>query len=80
ESGKWYTTEAVRFPDRTYVMDPISALKLALKEHLGDRLNEMTAVCLKPYCKYGFPLMVRDWVSFDEMVLDCSSKNNISSK
>ena len=66
-SGKWYTTEAVKFvgewkagPDNL-IHD---AFKRSLREHFRDnpdRLFDMVAVCLEPYHEYSHPLMVRSW-------------------
>lgn len=58
-SGKWYTTEAIVFPDETWEMSPVDALKLSIDRQIGTRLSEMTAVCLNPYVKHCFPVMVR---------------------
>jgi hypothetical protein len=65
-SGKWYGDEAIQFPSRTYKMDPISATKTAIKQAIGDRYSGMTAVCLEPYCLHAYPVMVTDWVNFNE--------------
>jgi hypothetical protein len=62
-SGKWYTTEAIVFENSTYDDHPIDALLKALRSKLGNRLSEMTAVCLEPYCENSYPLMIRDWGS-----------------
>lgn len=62
QSGKWYTTEAVRMLN--YNAHPVDNLKESLLEHFKDtpgRLSEMTAVCIEPYSRHGFPVMVRDW-------------------
>jgi hypothetical protein len=61
ESGKYYTTEAIRFVDGTWEAHPRDALKMSLREQLGERLSDMTAVCLDPYVKDSFPVMVREW-------------------
>ncbi len=62
QSGRWYTTEAVKII--SYVGDPDAILRESLIEHFKDtpgRLGEMTAVCIEPYNKYAVPVMVRDW-------------------
>jgi len=62
QSGKWYTTEAVRMIN--YDASPVENLKESLLEHFKDapeRMSEMTAVCIEPYSKHSFPVMVRDW-------------------
>lgn len=67
ESGKWYTTEAVKFigewkgSSENLIHD---ALKRSLREHFKDdpsRLQGMTAVCLEPYHEHSHPLTVRSW-------------------
>lgn len=61
ESGKWYTTESIRWLH--YDHEDIHASFLeSLREHLlqkdgTTRLQGMTAVCLSPYHKNAFPLM-----------------------
>lgn len=57
-SGKWYTTEAVRWLDYEE-KDIFKAFRdslLAAGIHL--RLVGMTAVCLEPHHKHGYPLML----------------------
>ena len=60
ESGKWYTTEAVRWIgyDTPLIHD---AFKASLKAHFGDepRLSGMWAVCLDPYHIHSYPLMIK---------------------
>ena len=72
-SGKWYTTEAVKFLHweklkfaegvGTYGMTVHDAFEEALKNHLWSeedqryRLDDMWAVCLEPYHEGAFPLM-----------------------
>lgn len=67
ESGKWYTTEAVKFVGAwagstdNLIHD---AFRRSLREHFKDRpdrLQGMTAVCLEPYHEHSHPLMVRSW-------------------
>lgn len=63
ESGKWYTTEAVKWTGYDdYIFD---AFERSLRLHLYDqssgrmRLSGMWAVCLEPYHKHAHPLMVK---------------------
>ena len=65
ESGKYYTTEEIEFPPETYDYDPYSAVAVSLKTQLGKRLDGMTAVCLEPYCSHPYPIMIKNWTSFD---------------
>lgn len=64
EGGKWYTTEAIMFDNDLYDRDPKVALCSALKRQIGNRLNDMDAVCLDPYVEHSFPVKVRDWDNF----------------
>jgi|SRR5579872_385122 len=74
QSGKWYTTEAVKWtgsyhsrennkPDGRIILIH-EAFAKSLIDHLKDpqtgriRLNEMTAVCLEPYYEHGYPMMM----------------------
>lgn len=60
-SGKWYTTEAVDM-EPFYEMGPVEGLQQALRVHLSDgRLRDMTAVCLEPYSRHSYPVMIKDW-------------------
>lgn len=70
--GKWYCTEAVEWTGSFYgttvhgmatsdqIQHPVDAFKTSLRNHLGDRFQEMTAVCLEPYHEFSFPLMIKD--------------------
>ena len=57
ESGKWYCTEAVQM-SAFYELHPVDAVKRACELHLVGRLRGMTAVCLEPYCKSPFPVLI----------------------
>lgn len=61
DSGKWYCTEAVNMNRYYNEPDIYDAVRKALREHLGDRLQGMTAVVLEPYHAHAFPLMIKDW-------------------
>ena len=59
-TGKWYTTEAVLFDDKTYRTVSIhDAFNDALRKHLCGRLRGCWAVCLEPYHEQEHPLMVK---------------------
>lgn len=60
-SGKWYCTEAIQWVGDYDSSDPVGDFKMSLLAGLGDRLNDMIAVCLDPYNRRSFPLMVRSW-------------------
>ena len=71
KSGKWYCTEAVKWTGAYYgttshglatsdeIQTPHDAFVTSLKNHLGDRLHSMIAVCLEPYHEFSYPLMVK---------------------
>lgn len=67
-SGKWYCTESLRwdrYATQTIVggivtyESPENTFRRCLQEQFGDRLIEMTAVCLEPYSDPAYPLLVR---------------------
>ena len=57
ESGKWYTTEAVKWLEWDGDKHPQTVFEESLAKHLKGRLVGMRAVCLEPYHKNEFPLM-----------------------
>jgi len=71
-SGKWYTTEAVKWTG-PYEGDIIASFAKSLFDHLSERatqpglqhqnhrslrLEGTVAVCLEPYHSHSFPLML----------------------
>lgn len=64
-SGKWYATEEINWPDSLYEWDIhrafLHALSTALSSPNGKRYSDMTAVCLEPYHKHAYPLMIINW-------------------
>lgn len=64
-SGKWYTTESVRWTgewegEKQLIHD---AFAKSLRDHVKDnpnRLDGMTAVCLEPYYEHSHPIML-EW-------------------
>ena len=58
DSGKWYTTEAVRWIGYDNP-DIFGAFEESLAAHLKGRLVGMWAVCAEPYHPRAFPLMVK---------------------
>lgn len=75
DSGKWYTTEAVKWlapwfgrehqhpydvTRPSYVWALIHhSFAISLRNHLGDRLSNMDAVCIKPYHEWSHPIMLK---------------------
>lgn len=61
-SGKWYTTEAVKF--LYYNEGDIHfAFAKSLCEHFKDspgRLSDMDAICLEPYHIHNHPIMLKE--------------------
>lgn len=64
-SGKWYTTEAVKWTGGYRDVHIIDAFKASLREHLEGRLSDMDAVCLEPYHEHQHPIMLKNG-SWDE--------------
>lgn len=58
-SGKWYTTEAVKWTG-DYSSSIHEAFGKSLRDHLGDRLQEMDAVCLLPYHEFAHPIQLKN--------------------
>ena len=56
-SGKWYTTEAVRWTG-SYDGEIHVAFERSLLKHFGGevRMSGMTAICLEPYHKHAHPI------------------------
>lgn len=59
-SGKWYTSEAVKWTGN-YDDDIFESFEKSLCDHFEgtNRLSEMDAVCLKPYHKYSHPIQIK---------------------
>lgn len=69
ESGKWYTTEAVKWTGGWNSKNVMihDAFVQSLRDHFKDapnRLSDMDAVCLHPYHERPYPLCIRKggWV------------------
>jgi len=63
-SGKWYTTEAVKWTGGYKDVCIFDAFRQSLRDHFKDnpdRLEGMTAVCLEPYHEHSHPLTLKDW-------------------
>jgi hypothetical protein len=68
ESGKWYCTEAVKWPEGLYFAKIASgqynlihdAFRKALDDHFGNkpRLKGMRAICLEPYHENSHPISI----------------------
>lgn len=65
-SGKWYTTEAVYWVGWKKENPIHEAFAKSLQEHLGSRLDGMTAVCLHPYHELAHPIMLQcgEWNNY----------------
>lgn len=76
-SGKWYTTEAVKWTGAYLASDPVGnqtktqsihdAFAQSLRDHFKDRpgrLSDMDAVCLEPYHEHSHPIQIKygGWV------------------
>lgn len=58
QSGKWYTTESVKWVG-DYNEGIHSGFAESLRQHLGERMQDMDAVCLEPYHELEHPLMIK---------------------
>lgn len=66
-SGKWYTTEAVKWTGAYRMEDEggellHDAFKHSLIDHFENtprRLSEMDAICLEPYHQLSHPIMIK---------------------
>jgi hypothetical protein len=60
-SGKWYTTETVRWSGEWKGKKQLihEAFAKSLRDHLGNRLQEMDAVCIEPYHEHEHPIMLK---------------------
>ena len=65
ESGKWYTTEAVKWTGEWLGNGELihDAFAKSLRDHLSEFnniiLKDMDAVCIHPYHEYEHPLCIR---------------------
>jgi hypothetical protein len=66
KSGKWYTTEAIKWTGEwAGNKQPIhDAFVQSLRDSLGNRLNEMDAICLEPYHEFSHPIQIKQggWI------------------
>jgi hypothetical protein len=62
-SGKWYTTEAVKWTGEWKGTNNLihGAFAQSLRDHFGDtpRLSEMDAICLEPYHEHSHPIQIK---------------------
>lgn len=63
-SGKWYTTEAVKWTGgwQSCHGDIFSQFAQSLRDHFKNspgRLSDMDAVCLKPYHEHEHPIQLK---------------------
>ena len=62
-SGKWYTTEAVKWTGGYKDVLIHDAFAKSLRDHFADhpnRLSDMTATCLEPYHEFSHPIQLRN--------------------
>jgi hypothetical protein len=68
-SGKWYTTEAVKWTGEWKNEDHLIHEEFAksLRDALGNRLKDMDAICLEPYYECPFPIQIKHggWTTYD---------------
>lgn len=64
-SGKWYTTESVRWTGFWEGNKQLihKAFAQSLRDHFKEkpnRLSEMDAICLEPYHEYSHPIQLKN--------------------
>lgn len=71
-SGKWYCTEAVKWtgPWHGSYKEGVNyrhecalvhdAFAKSLRDHLGNRLSDLDAVCIHPYHEYEHPIQIKN--------------------
>lgn len=64
DSGKWYTAEKVRWTGSFGKVSLQESFAKTLINHLArdgemPRMMDMTAVCLEPYHRHAFPVMMK---------------------
>ena len=69
-SGKWYTTEAVKWTGKYSSGIIHDEFEKSLRDHFKDnpnRLSDMDAICLHPYHQHEHPLCIRSggWIIND---------------
>lgn len=58
-SGKWYMTIGIKFLETYWYDEPRDALYNAIHASKGlSFCNGMTAVCLEPYTKHSYPVII----------------------
>ena len=60
-SGKWGYTEAIKWTGGYKDCCIHEAFKRSLRAALGEHLQGMTAVCLKPHHEQAHPLLMENW-------------------
>ena len=61
ESGKWYTTEAVKWTGGYKDCLIHDAFAQSLRDHFAEkrRLSDMRAICLEPYHEHSHPISLK---------------------
>lgn len=62
-SGKWYTTEAVKWTGEYSSGLIHEEFAKSLRDHFKDnrkRLSDMDAICLKPYHQHSHPIQIKN--------------------
>jgi hypothetical protein len=68
-TGKWYCTEAVKwtgeYSGKSLIHDEFAK---SLRDHLGQRLSDMDAVCLHPYHEHAHPIQIKrsGWLTWEK--------------
>ena len=69
-SGKWYTTEAVKWTGQYADGYIFNEFAKSLRDHFKDnpkRLSDMDAICLHPYHIHAHPIVLKngEWLTFN---------------
>ena len=72
-TGKWYTTEAVKWTGSWKGSEQLihNAFAQSLRDHFKERptrLSDMDAICLHPYYEMEHPIQIKSggWISYDD--------------
>lgn len=72
ESGKWYTTESVKWTGEWEGRKQLisDAFAQSLIDHFAigrpDRLSDMDAICIHPYYEFEYPICIKNggWIKW----------------
>lgn len=61
-TGKWYTTEAVKWTGEYKDCCIFQSFRKSLRDHFegSNRLSDMDAICLEPYHIHAHPIILKN--------------------